>query len=86
MADSDDDLPTAETEYRKSRFTVLCHVGFLVVALVIAVAVRRAIGLPQQMLGVVIIVALLVFGRDIMRFMHLRSKVARLRAAAEKAS
>ena len=85
MADSDDDLRTAETQYRQSRFAVLCHVAFLVVALIFAVAVRRAVGLPQQMLGVVIIVALIVFGRDIMRFMHLRSKVARLRAAAEKA-
>lgn len=86
MADPDDDLQTAETEYRKSRMTVLWHVGFLTVALIFAVGVRRAIGLPQQMLGVVIIVALLVFGRDIMRFMYLRSKVARLRAEAENSS
>jgi hypothetical protein len=38
-------------------------------------------GLPPQVLTTVIIVALLVFGRDIMTFFHLRSKLARLRAA-----
>ena len=76
---SDDELEQALRAYRKSRFTIICHAIFLGLCIAATVIARRAIGLPPQLLTTVIIVALLVFGKDIMKFFHLRSRVAQLR-------
>ena len=65
--------------YRKSRFTMFGHVLFLGLCIGFVVVARRVFGMPPQVLGLVIIVALVVFGKDIMTFLHLRSKLARLR-------
>jgi hypothetical protein len=69
--------------YRKSRFTIICHAIFLGLCIAATVIARRIVGLPPQLLTTVIIVALVVFGKDIMTFFHLRSRVARLRAHTE---
>ncbi len=83
---STDELEQTLIAYRKSRFTMIGHGIFLALCVVFVVIARRIFGLPPQVLGLVIIVALVVFGRDIMTFIHLRSKLAQLRARAESAS
>jgi isoprenylcysteine carboxyl methyltransferase (ICMT) family protein YpbQ len=80
------ELEEAERAYRKLRFTMICHAAFFVVCCVTAVVVRRAMGLPPALLGVVIIVALVVFGGDIMKFLASRERVRRLRTALNSPS
>lgn len=70
-------------EYRKSRRTIIGHAIFMAACIALVVLVRRVFGLPPQMLATVLIVALLVFGWDIMNFMRLRSRVAELREQLE---
>ncbi|MES2694271.1 MAG: hypothetical protein V4773_12420 [Verrucomicrobiota bacterium] len=72
--------------YRKSRFTMVCHVIYLGLCVAVCLMARRMMGLPPQVLGLVVIVGLVLFGKDIMTFMHLRSKLARLRSEYESAS
>jgi hypothetical protein len=78
-----DELAATQLAYRKSRFTIICHAIFLGLCIVVTVAGRRLMGLPPQVLATVLIVALIVFGRDIMTFFHLRTRLAQLRAAAD---
>lgn len=78
-----DELEPTLLAYRKSRFTIICHAIFLGLCVAATAVARRMMGLPPQVLATVIIVALVVFGKDIMTFFHLRSKLARLRAEAE---
>ena len=66
--------------YRKSRFTIICHAIFMGLCIAAVIAGRRMMGLPPQIIATVIIVALILFGKDIMTFLALRSKVAKLRA------
>ena len=68
--------------YRKSRFTIICHAIFIGLCVAATVMGRRLMGLPTQVLVTVLIVALVVFGKDIMTFFALRAKVARLRDQA----
>ena len=79
MSSVDDELEQALRAYRKSRFTIICHAIFLALCVGATILARRMMGLPPQLLATVIIVALVVFGRDIMTFFHLRSRVAQLR-------
>jgi hypothetical protein len=65
--------------YRRSRLTMFGHLIFLGLCIAAVAIGRRMAGLPPQLLGVVLIVALILFGKDIMTFLHLRSKLARLR-------
>lgn len=66
--------------YRRSRWTMIGHAVFLGVGLLAIVLARRLVGLPPQVIATVIIVALVVFGRDIMKFIQLRSRVSELRS------
>jgi hypothetical protein len=77
-----DELADAERAYRKLRFTILCHVGFFIICCGFAALARRAMGLPPALLGVVIIVALVAFGGDIMKFIACRDRLRRLRDRA----
>ncbi len=61
---------------------MICHSIFIGLCAIATVAGRRLFGLPTQVLVTVLIVALIVFGKDIMVFFRLRSEVARLRARA----
>ena len=79
----DADLEQTLRAYRKSRFTIICHGIFLFLCVIATVVARRAMGLPPQVIATVIIVALILFGKDIMIFFRLRSEVAKLRAEAE---
>ena len=83
MPSTADDLEQTFHAYRKSRFTIICHAIFIGLCAIVTVVGRRLLGLPTQVLVMVLIVALVVFGRDIMKFFALRSKLARLRAEAE---
>jgi hypothetical protein len=79
-APSDAEIEQALRAYRKSRFTIICHAAFLALCIIATVVARRAMGLPPQLLTTVIIVALILFAKDIMTFFRLRSEVAKLRA------
>ena len=69
-----------ERAYRAARFKVLVHLIFVVVCCVAGLMLRRLFRMPPAMLGVVIIVALLVFAGDIMRFLRLRDQLRRLQS------
>lgn len=77
------DLAALETAYRRSLFTILSHVIFVVVCCVLALVLRRLFKLPPALLGVALIVALIMFGADIVRFIRCRD---RLRAARSRPS
>lgn len=77
---TDDEIEQTLRAYRKSRFTMICHAIFLGLCIAAVVAGRRMMGLPPQVVATVLIVALIVFGKDIMTFFRLRSEVAKLRA------
>jgi hypothetical protein len=78
-----DEIEPVLLAYRKSRRTMWAHGIFLALCIAVVVIARRIIGLPPQVLATVIIVALVVFGRDIMVFLHLRSRLSQLRAQSE---
>ena len=82
MSDESGDFEATLRAYRKSRFTVICHAVFIGLCAVVTVLGRRFLGLPTQVLVTVLVVALVVFGRDIMVFLALRSKIARFRAGS----
>lgn len=65
--------------YRKARRTMWGHAIFLLLCIILVSVARRIFGMPPQVVTMVIIVALIVFGRDIMTFFHLRSKLSRMR-------
>ena len=78
MAHADEELAEAERAYRKARWTILGHVIFLVIVCVPAVLLRRMFKLPPALLGVAFIVALIVFGGDIMHFLRCRDRIRHL--------
>lgn len=73
------DLATLEVAYRKSRFTIICHAAFFIGCCVLAVFARRMTKMPPALLTVVFVVALLLFGGDILRFFSYRRRLRRLR-------
>jgi hypothetical protein len=79
IAVNETELDEAERTYRKLQVTMLWHLAFLVLCIVAAFVARRAMGLPPALLGVVLIVALIAFGGDIMKFLSCRDRVRRLR-------
>lgn len=79
MSASDDELAEVERAYRKVRWSLLFNFGFVVVGCLVATGVRQSVGLPPTMLGAVLIVALLVFGGDIMKFIRCRDRLRQLR-------
>jgi hypothetical protein len=75
---SEDELAAAEQAYRKARWTLLGHAVFMAACIALAIFLRRMFRLPPATLGVALIVALLVFGGDIMKFMRTRERIRRL--------
>jgi hypothetical protein len=82
----EEELADAERAYRKLRFTMLCHLGFFLLCCVAVFVARRAMGLPPALLGVVIIVALIAFGGDIMKFLACRERLRRARSSHRSSS
>jgi len=70
-----------ETAYRRARWVIIGHAIFLGVACLVAMLLRRAGGLPQIYLFTIVTVALMVFGGDIMKLLHYRNELRRLRDA-----
>ena len=81
MAASEHELVEAERTYRKLRFTMICHLAFFVLCCVAVAVLRRSMGLPPALLGMVIIVFLIAFAGDIWRFLTCRERIRRLRAS-----
>jgi cytochrome c biogenesis protein CcdA len=67
-----------ERAYHRAFWTVVGHALFVGACCVGVVMVRRFFRLPSALLGVVFIVALIVFGGDIMRFLRARERFRRL--------
>jgi cytochrome c biogenesis protein CcdA len=75
---SESEFAAVVQAYRKARWTIVGHAVFVVVCCVGVVMLRRAFRLPSALLGVVFIVALIVFGGDIMKFFRCRDRLRRL--------
>jgi hypothetical protein len=73
------DLATLEVAYRRSRRTVIGHGVFFFICCTIAVVLRRMFNMPPALLTVVFIVALILFGGDILRFLSLRRRLRQMR-------
>jgi uncharacterized membrane protein YoaK (UPF0700 family) len=73
------DLEELERAYRSARFKVILHLLFVTGCSIVALILRRFFRLPPLMLGVVLIVALIVFFGDIMKFLRLRNELQRQR-------
>jgi hypothetical protein len=78
-ADDITDLPALEAAYRKARFTIIGHGVFFVLCCAIAILARRMLNLPPALLTVAFVVALLLFGGDVLRFFSYRRRLRRLR-------
>ena len=74
------DLATLEAAYRKSLWTIIGHGVFFVSCCAVAVIARRLFKMPPALLTVVFVVALLLFGGDLLRFLSYRRRLRRLRA------
>ena len=86
MGRNDDPLSDPDAllaAYRKSLRTVIGHAVFFVLCCTIAIIVRRMFNMPPALLSVVFIVALILFGGDIMRFLSFRRRVRRLRESRD---
>ena len=79
MRRDEEEIARMETAYRRARFTVICHALFLGGACLVGVVARRIVGLPPIFLATVLIVALVLFGGDIMKFFYCRNELRRLR-------
>ena len=66
--------------YRRALWTLVGHGVFVAACVAVAAVARRMFRLPPALLGIALIVALIVFGGDIMRFLRLRDQVRRLDA------
>lgn len=73
-----DDPAAIVAAYRKARFSMICNGVFFFLCCVVAVIVRKMIGMPPALLTVVFAVALVLFGGDILRFLALRRRYRRL--------
>lgn len=80
---SDEEIAEIERGYRRAKWTLIFHGVFVAVVCVPAVLLRRFFQMPPALLGVVFIVALIVFGGDIMRFLRYRERIRRLAAENE---
>jgi hypothetical protein len=77
--DGREDLPAAEAAYRKALFTIIGHGVFFVLCCTVAIVARRMIKMPPALLTVAFLVALVLFGGDVVRFFSCRRRLRRLR-------
>lgn len=75
---SDDDYAQVERAYHRAKWKLIFHVIFVAACCVPAVLFRRFFKMQPALLGVVFIVALIVFGGDIMHFIRCRDRLRRL--------
>jgi len=79
MSESLDEITRLEVAYRRAKRTIFGHLIFVGLACLVGVVIRRAVGLPQIFLATVFIVALVLFGGDIMKLLYCRNELRRLR-------
>jgi hypothetical protein len=73
------ELATLEAAYRKSLRTIIGHAVFFIICCTVAVILRRMFKMPPALLTMVFVVALLLFGGDILRFLSYRRRLRRIR-------
>ena len=73
------ELATLEAAYRKSLRTIIGHAVFFVLCCTVAVVFRSMMKMPPALLTVVFLVALVLFGGDLLRFLSYRRRLRRLR-------
>ena len=73
------ELATLEAAYRKSLRTIIGHAVFFIICCTVAVILRRMFKMPPALLTVAFIVALVLFGGDILRFLSYRRRLRRIR-------
>jgi hypothetical protein len=74
-----EDLATIEAAYRKALWTIIGHGVFFVTCCAVAVIARRMLKMPPALLTMVFLVAILLFGGDLWRFVSYRRRLRRLR-------
>ena len=72
------ELATVQAEYRKSLRTIIGHAIFFFVCCATAVIARRMFKMPPALLTMVFVVALLLFGGDLLRFLSCRRRLRRI--------
>ena len=72
-------LADLEIAYRKSLWTIIGHGVFFLVCCAIAIIARRLFKMPPALLTMVLVVALLLFGGDLWRFLSYRRRLRRMR-------
>ena len=83
MRPDSEEIARMEAAYRRSKWTIIGHTVFLVACVIGALLLRRLFRMPPLFLFVVLVVFLIVFGGDIMKFFHRRNEVRRLCAARD---
>ena len=73
------ELASLEAAYRKSRRTIIGHAVFFLLCCTVAVVLRGMMKMPPAFLTVVFVVALGLFGGDLLRFLSYRRRLRRLR-------
>jgi uncharacterized integral membrane protein len=81
MAAAHAEIAEVEQAYRRARWTLIGHMVFLLACSLGAMVIRRFFKMPAAVIGTAIIVALLLFGGDVMRFFRCRDRLRRLHAA-----
>jgi hypothetical protein len=81
MSGSAENFAALERAYRQARWTIIGHALFLAGCCAAAIFLRRLFRLPPALLGVVLIVALVAFGGDIMKFLRRRDDLRRAQRA-----
>ena len=69
------DLAALEAAYRRALFTILGHGLFFVVCCIVAIVARRLFKMPPALLTVVFVVALVLFGGELFRFLRYRRQL-----------
>lgn len=77
-AAAEDDYAQVERAYRRAKWKLIFHVLFVAAACAPAILLRRFLKMQPAVLGVVFIVALIVFASDIMHFFRCRDRYRRL--------
>jgi hypothetical protein len=80
MRMSDKEFERLLVSYHKLRRTVMWHLIFVLVCIVTAVVLRRALNYPPMLSWVVFAVPAVLFSTDFIRLIACRAKLSRYRA------
>jgi cytochrome c biogenesis protein CcdA len=77
MDETAEETAAIERAYNRAWWTIVGHAIFVAACCAGVILLRRLFRLPSALLGVVFIVALIVFGGDIMKFLRARDRLRR---------